>query len=106
MLFSCSHKGPRHARADDHGGSFKSSDGSKTHTIDIHCHRQSYPAGELMQVEAEKAGFAALSFGSELTKEVNRKQLDYIKPKMESVDVDFPEDFELAEFIYKKQKGL
>lgn len=39
-----------------------------------------------MQVEAEKAGFAALSFGSDLTKEVNRKQLDYIKPKMESVE--------------------
>ena len=39
-----------------------------------------------MKAEAERAGFAALSFGSELTKEVNRKQLDYIKPKMESVE--------------------
>lgn len=86
MLFSCSHKGHRHTHAADHGGSFKASNGSKTHTIDIHCHRQSYPAGELMKVEAEKAGFAALSFGSDLTKEVNRKQLDYIKPKMESVE--------------------
>ena len=85
MLFNCSNNGHRHAHAADHGGSFSVAGGSKTHTIDIHCHRQSYPAGELMKAEAERAGFAALSFGSELTKEVNRKQLDYIKPKMESV---------------------
>ena len=83
MLFNCSNNGHRHAHAADHGGSFTASDRTKTHTIDIHCHRQSYPAGELMKAEAERAGFAALSFRSEFTKEVNRKQLDYIKPKMD-----------------------
>ncbi|MBN08109.1 MAG: aminocarboxymuconate-semialdehyde decarboxylase [Rhodospirillaceae bacterium] len=85
MLFNCSNNGHRHAHAADHGGSFTAAGGPKTHTIDIHRHRQSYPAGELMKADAERAGFAALSFGSELTKEVNRKQHDYIKPKMESV---------------------
>jgi aminocarboxymuconate-semialdehyde decarboxylase len=37
--------------------------------------------------EAERLGRHALDFGSEITKEVNRRQLETIRPKMESVDV-------------------
>lgn len=40
-----------------------------------------------MRPEAERLGRHALDFGSEITKEVNRRQLETIRPKMESVDV-------------------
>ena len=86
MFFSCHYPGHRHACAPDHGGSPRVSDGNKTLTVDIHCHRQCYPAGDLMEAEAKKAGFAALSLGSELTKEVNRKQLEFVKPQMMSIE--------------------
>ena len=86
MLFTCSHRPHYHTYAADHGGRAQPFDGSKTLTIDIHCHRQSYPAGNLMKTESEAAGFAALSMGSEQTKEVNRKQLEEIKPKMQSIE--------------------
>ena len=39
-----------------------------------------------MEVEAKKAGFAALSLGSQLTQEVNRKQLEFVKPQMTSIE--------------------
>ena len=84
MFFSCNHQGHRHAPAADHGATV--SNGSKSLTVDIHCHRQCYKAGDMMQAEADRVGFAALSFGSDLTKEVNRKQLEFIKPKMQSID--------------------
>jgi aminocarboxymuconate-semialdehyde decarboxylase len=44
------------------------------------------PAAEMMKAEAERVGFGALSFGSDLTKEVNQQQLIDIKPKMQSLD--------------------
>ncbi len=71
MLFTCGHQRHRNVRAPDHGGSQTVSKETKTLTIDIHCHRQCYPAGEMMQAEAKRTGFSPLSFGSELTKEVN-----------------------------------
>ncbi len=37
--------------------------------------------------EAERRGDKALQFGSELTREVNRRQLEYLRPKMEQVEV-------------------
>ena len=86
MLFNCSHRGTQKVCAAEHGGSQTVSNETKTFTVDIHCHRQSYPAGDLMQEEAQRAGFSALSLGSELTKEVNRKQLEFIKPKMQSIE--------------------
>ena len=55
--------------------------------IDIHCHRECGQAALLMKAEAERIGHVPLSFGSALTKEVNRRQLVDIKPKMESVEV-------------------
>lgn len=54
--------------------------------IDLHCHRECGPAGNLMKAEADRIGYVALSFGNDLTKEVNRRQLVNIKPKMESVE--------------------
>ena len=55
--------------------------------IDLHCHRECGAAALLMKAEAERVGHVPLSFGSALTKEVNRRQLVDIKPKMESVEV-------------------
>lgn len=55
--------------------------------IDIHCHRECAAAGELMSAQSERLGRIPLSFGSELTKEVNRRQLTSIRPKMDSLDV-------------------
>ncbi|MEX2623506.1 MAG: amidohydrolase family protein [Acidimicrobiia bacterium] len=55
--------------------------------IDIHCHRECGAAADLVRPEAERLGRHALDFGSEVTKEVNRRQLETIRPKMESVDV-------------------
>lgn len=86
MIFTCGRQGHWIAREPDHGGGQTVSNGSSTLVVDIHCHRQCYPAGEMMQVEAERTGFAALSIGSELTKEVNRNQLEFIKPKMQSIE--------------------
>lgn len=54
--------------------------------IDIHCHRECKPAMEMMKAEAERVGHIPLSFGSDLTKEVNRQQLAALRPKMESID--------------------
>ena len=81
MLYTCSH-GP----AMEHAGRPTATDGSKTLTVDIHCHCQIYPVSEMMQVEAERAGRAALSFGNPLTRETNQKQLVDIRPKMQSLD--------------------
>jgi aminocarboxymuconate-semialdehyde decarboxylase len=55
--------------------------------IDIHCHRECMPAAALVKSEADRLGRRPLQFGNELTKEVNRRQLEAIRPKMDSIDV-------------------
>ncbi len=55
--------------------------------IDIHCHRECRPATEMMAVEEEKAGRVRLQYGSEITREVNRRQLQMLRPKMDSLEV-------------------
>jgi aminocarboxymuconate-semialdehyde decarboxylase len=82
MFFKCSHRAP----ADEQPQGRVVSKGSSSKVVDIHCHRECAPAAEMMKVEAERVGFGALSFGSELTKEVNQQQLVDIKPKMQSLD--------------------
>ena len=57
MLFNCNHRGAQKVCTAEHGGSQTVSNETKTFTVDIHCHRQSYPAGDLMQEEAQKGGF-------------------------------------------------
>ena len=57
----------------------------KPPTIDIHCHRECAPATAMMRPEAERMGRKPLSFGSPLTLEVNRRQLEEIRPKMDSL---------------------
>jgi aminocarboxymuconate-semialdehyde decarboxylase len=54
--------------------------------VDLHCHRECGPGAQLMKGEADRVGHVPLSFGNALTKEVNRRQLVDIKPKMESVE--------------------
>jgi aminocarboxymuconate-semialdehyde decarboxylase len=82
MFFKCSH----HAPSDGQQSGRVVSNGSSSKIVDIHCHRECAPAAEMMKAEAERIGFGALAFGSELTKEVNQKQLIDIKPKMQSLD--------------------
>jgi aminocarboxymuconate-semialdehyde decarboxylase len=55
--------------------------------IDIHCHRECGPAAEMMKVEADKVGHAPLAYGSDLTRDVNRRQLEDLRPKMDLLDV-------------------
>ena len=54
--------------------------------IDIHCHRECGPATEMMKIEEEKAGRVRLAYGSELTRDVNRRQLANLRPKMEFLE--------------------
>lgn len=60
--------------------------GSLPPVIDIHCHRECAPAKALVQPEADRLGRAPFQFGNELTRQVNRRQLEHLRPKMESVD--------------------
>ncbi|MDH3471752.1 MAG: amidohydrolase family protein [Acidimicrobiia bacterium] len=56
--------------------------------IDIHCHRECAKAAALVKPEADRLGRPApQQFVSDLTKEVNRRQMETIRPMMESVDV-------------------
>lgn len=82
MMFRCA----SHAPADQGGAGQQVSNGSKTLVVDIHCHRECQPAKEMMAVEAERTGFAPLSAGNEVTKEVNQAQLKTIAPKMTSIE--------------------
>lgn len=82
MFHTCGRTGP----ATGHGDRPITTDGSKSLTVDIHCHCQCYPVSEMMREEAERAGHAALAFGNPITKAVNEKQLIDIQPKMQSLD--------------------
>lgn len=82
MLFSCAN----HAPPNDAGSARRASNGAKSLTVDIHCHCESAKATELMRDEAERAGRVALSFGNELTRAINQKQLIDIQPKMTSLN--------------------
>ncbi|MDG4666146.1 amidohydrolase family protein [Mycobacterium sp. 236(2023)] len=55
--------------------------------IDIHCHRECGPANDLMAEAARAAGKVALGHGNPVTKAVNRRQLETIRPKMDLLDV-------------------
>ena len=50
--------------------------------IDIHCHRECGPATEIMAVEEQQLGRVRLAYGSDLTRKVNKAQLEYLRPKM------------------------
>ena len=41
----------------------------------------------MVKPEADRLGRKPLQFGNELTKEVNRKQLEDLRPKMEDLEV-------------------
>jgi len=82
MLFTCAARAP----STEAGGGRRVSRGSKTLTVDIHCHCACYAAGDFMKAESERAGKKELAYGGGLTAEVNAQQLIDIKPKMSSVD--------------------
>ncbi len=55
--------------------------------IDIHCHRECGPVTKMMKVEAERVGRVPLAYGTAVTREVNRRQLEFLRPKMDSLEV-------------------
>ena len=55
--------------------------------IDIHCHRECAPATEIMKAEQERVGRVPLQYGNDITKKVNKAQLEYLRPKMDLLDV-------------------
>ncbi|MGH9245853.1 MAG: amidohydrolase family protein [Acidimicrobiales bacterium] len=55
--------------------------------IDIHCHRECGPATEIMRAEAGRLGRVPLAYGSAATREVNQRQLEQLRPKMDLLDV-------------------
>lgn len=55
--------------------------------VDIHCHRECAQAATIVKPEGERLGRKPLQYGSDLTREVNRRQLESLRPQMESVEV-------------------
>ena len=55
--------------------------------IDVHCHRECGDAAAIVKPEADRLGRAPLQVGNELTREVNKRQLMTLRPKMESIEV-------------------
>jgi len=55
--------------------------------IDVHCHRECGDAAAIVKPEADRLGRAPLQVGNELTREVNKRQLAELRPKMESIEV-------------------
>lgn len=55
--------------------------------IDIHCHRECASAREMMKEVEAQIGRVPLQYGGALTREVNRRQLEHIRPKMDSLEV-------------------
>jgi hypothetical protein len=60
---------------------------SERRVIDVHCHRECAAAAGMVKPEVERLGRAPLQVGNELTRELNRRQLDFVRPKMDSVEV-------------------
>lgn len=82
MMFKCA----AHAPAADSPRGQTVSNGSKSLVVDIHCHRECQAAKEMMQPHAKDTGVLPLSFGNELTLEVNKAQQENIAPKMQSLE--------------------
>jgi aminocarboxymuconate-semialdehyde decarboxylase len=60
---------------------------SERRVIDVHCHRECAGAAVMVKPEAERLGRAPLQVGNELTRDVNRRQLELIRPKMDSIEI-------------------
>ena len=84
MLYTCTPHAA-HAPADDHGAA-PVSNGSKSYTVDIHCHASSAAVAKKMQAERDRVGIQALGGGNERTRQVNLDQIATIEAKMSSVE--------------------
>lgn len=60
---------------------------SEQQVVDVHCHRECGAAAEMVKPEAKRLGRVPLQVGNELTREVNKSQLETIRPKMDSIEV-------------------
>ncbi len=82
MFFKCA----THAPHADHAAGKQVSNGLETLVVDIHCHVELQEIKAKTQEAAEKIGRVALSFGSEITKETNKKQLIDLAPKFTDIN--------------------
>lgn len=69
------------------GGGTARAAGGLGPVIDLHCHWESKPVMDRMHAEADRRGKVSLTIGSELTREVNKRHMQSIRPQMESLDV-------------------
>lgn len=83
MMFTCAADAP----AAGHGSRRQATDGSKSLVVDIHCHCSSQKAADLVKAAMKDDWQAPLSYGNELSRQVNEQQIADIRPKMTSVDV-------------------
>lgn len=91
MFVSCA---PRAAMPQ--GGPTRTSQPGKGPTIDLHCHWECLPVMGQMHAEAERLGKVSLNVGSDLTREVNKRQMENIRPQMESTEVRLAEMDEMG----------
>ena len=83
MFFKCAH----HAPADQALGGTVAGNGSKTLTVDIHCHVMSKRANEFMADVIGEPNMDFANFGSQATRDANAQQFKEISPKLTDVQV-------------------
>ena len=82
MLTSCALRAPM---TDSAAGSGRPAKPASL-VIDLHCHWESQPVMARMHAEADRLGKVSLNVGSDLTREVNKRQMAAIRPQMESIE--------------------
>lgn len=82
MLTSCALRAPMTDAGTSSGRAAK----PNAAVVDIHCHWESQPVMARMHAEADRLGKVSLNVGSDLTREVNKRQMAAIRPQMESIE--------------------
>lgn len=85
MLLRCSHPIARLPVTEGSGGGWSTDRQSRV--IDLHCHWRHDAVMDRMRAEADRLGKISLNIGSDLTRDVNRRQMEAIKPQMESTEI-------------------
>ncbi|MPY75657.1 MAG: amidohydrolase family protein [Alphaproteobacteria bacterium] len=83
MMYTCAPAGPSPSQGRPH----RATDGTKTLTIDIHCHCAAQKASDIVAAATKGKARAPERHANALTQEVAKQQAADIKPKMNSVEV-------------------
>lgn len=85
MMFTCAAGGDS---APHHGGGRRVSNGSRTLTVDIHCHCMVQSAANMIKDATKENYRPPLSYGGDaMTQKVNEQQIIDVAPKMNSIEV-------------------